>query len=44
MLLIPLKRPGVDEDIVKIGEAEFESPQNVVHEALKSLDGVAQAE
>jgi hypothetical protein len=31
-------------DIIYVGEAEVESPQNVVHEALKRLGGVAQYE
>jgi hypothetical protein len=34
-----LKRPGEYGD-VKVGEAEVEPSQNVVHEALKSLGGV----
>jgi hypothetical protein len=36
--------PGENEDIVRAGETEVESLQNVVHEALKCLNGVAQAE
>jgi hypothetical protein len=38
-----LERPGKDEDIVQVGEAEVESSQNVVHKALKCLCGVSQA-
>jgi hypothetical protein len=43
MLLVLLKRQG-DEDIIQVGETEFESSQNVVHEALERLGGVAQTE
>jgi hypothetical protein len=38
-----LERPVEDEDIVQVGEAEVKSSQNVVHEALKCLCGIAQA-
>jgi hypothetical protein len=42
-LLVLRERPGEDED-VQVGEVEVESSQNVVHEALTHLGGVAQAE
>jgi hypothetical protein len=44
MSLVVLERTGENEDIIYVDEAEVESPQNVVHEALKRLGGVAQAE
>jgi hypothetical protein len=36
-------RPGEDQDVVQIGETKVEFPQNVVHETLERLFGVAQA-
>jgi hypothetical protein len=44
MSLVVLERMGENEDIIYVGEAEVESPQKFVHEALKRLGGVAQAE
>jgi hypothetical protein len=44
VLLVLLERPREDEDVVHVGEAEVESSQNVVHEALERLGGVSQAE
>jgi hypothetical protein len=44
VFLVLLERPGEDEDVVQVGEAEVESSQNVVHKALKHMGGVAQAE
>jgi hypothetical protein len=43
-MLVFLRGPGEDEDIIQVGEAEVESSYDVVHEALESLGGVAQAE
>jgi hypothetical protein len=34
-----LERPGENQDVVQVGEAEFEYSQNVVHEALERLCG-----
>jgi hypothetical protein len=31
VLLVLLERPGEDEDIVQVGDAEVESSQNVIH-------------
>jgi hypothetical protein len=42
--LVLLRRAGVHEDGVDVGEAEVEPPQNFVHESLESLRSVAQAE
>jgi hypothetical protein len=42
MLLVLLEWLGENE-VVKIGKTEAKSPQNVVHEVLKRLGGVAQA-
>jgi len=39
-----LRCTGVNQDVVDVGEAEVEPPQNFVHESLESLRGVAQAE
>jgi hypothetical protein len=39
-----LECPGENEDVTQVGETEIESPQNIVHEALDHLGGVAQAE
>jgi hypothetical protein len=36
-LVVNLGRPGEDEDVVEICNAEVKSPQNVVHEALERL-------
>jgi hypothetical protein len=44
MSLVVLELSGENEDIIYLGEAEVESPQNVVHKALKRLGGVVQAE
>jgi hypothetical protein len=44
MLYVLLERPGEDEDVIQVCEAEVESSQNVFHKALKHLGGVAQAE
>jgi hypothetical protein len=42
MLLMLFERPG--ENDVQVGETEVESPQNVVHEPLERLGGVAQSD
>jgi hypothetical protein len=44
VLFVLFKWPGKDKDVVQVGETETESPPNAVHEALKRLGGVAQAE
>ena len=38
-----LRCVGVHENIVKVRKAEVEVPQDVVHEALECLGGVAEA-
>jgi hypothetical protein len=35
---------GKKKDVVQVGESEFESPQDGVHEELKCLGGFAQTE
>jgi hypothetical protein len=32
MLLVLFERPGEDEDVIQVNEAEVEFPQGVVHE------------
>jgi hypothetical protein len=44
MLLVLLEWPGENQNVVQVGEAEVEYPQNVAHEALERLGGVAEAE
>jgi hypothetical protein len=44
VLFVLLERTGENEYVVQVDEAEVESSQNVVHEALRCLGGVAQAE
>jgi hypothetical protein len=44
VLLVLIERPGENEDVVQVGEAEVESLQNVIHKALKRLGSVVQAE
>jgi hypothetical protein len=44
VLFVLFEWPGKDKDVVRVGETEIESPQNVAHEALKCLGGVEQAE
>jgi hypothetical protein len=44
MLLVLLGGSGENEDVVKVREAEVESPQHLVHGSLERLSGIAQAE
>jgi hypothetical protein len=41
-VLVLLRCAGVHQDVVNGGEAEVEPPQNIVHESLEILRGVAQ--
>jgi hypothetical protein len=41
MLFVFFERPGENEDVIQVSEAEIEFPQGVVHESLKCLCGVA---
>jgi hypothetical protein len=43
MLLVIFDRPGANEDVIHVSKAEVEFPQSVVHERLKCLRCVAQA-
>jgi hypothetical protein len=44
VLLVLLRRAGVYQDVVNISEAKIEPLQDLVHETLKSLGIVSQAE
>jgi hypothetical protein len=43
MLLVLFECPGEVENVVKVGETDVESLQNVVHEGLECLGGDEQA-
>jgi hypothetical protein len=44
MSLVLLECPGENEHVIQVREAEVESPQHIVHEALERQGGVSRAE